>query len=72
MNNFNEDDTHMKKPPCSECARHREYYDYWHRCDLHYCRSNRRSSITGEHYIYKCWWYRRTPFCKFEQKGELL
>lgn len=55
------------KPPCAECARYR-YDDYWDACTRHYCRSNRRSSITGNYYEYGCWWYRKTPFCKFEPK----
>lgn len=59
-----------KKPPCVECKRHFTYYDRYDGLTRHYCRSNRRSSIDDDYYAYSCWWYRRTPFCKFEYKEQ--
>lgn len=58
-----------KKPPCSECKRHRKYENdceriVWHRCD-----SGRPHPISGKNIEYGCWWYRYSPFCKFEKKN---
>lgn len=56
-----------KKPPCVECKRHRTIENWWDdKC--HLCDSKRINMVTGEKIYNGCWWYRRSPFCKFESK----
>lgn len=57
------------KPPCVECKRHVSLIGQF--CwQGDYCASKRVNSVTGKPVVHECWWYRRTPFCKFEQKEE--
>lgn len=59
------------KPPCCECQRHKLFEArYINEKDLHYCVSKRINQVTGKSIIHECWWYRRTPFCKFKQKDD--
>lgn len=56
-----------KKPPCSECKRYRRYSDVWGDVS-HICDSKRINGVTGKTILHECWWYRHSPFCKFESK----
>ena len=52
------------KPPCVDCERcFSPFLEYW-------CQSNRKNKVTGTNIFHKCWWYRRTPFCKFKPKDD--
>lgn len=59
------------KLPCVDCERHRFYkkelFDE-NPLTQHYCITKRRNRVTGDYIERGCWWYRRTPFCKFEPK----
>ena len=56
-----------KKLPCCECKRYSIYEDIWGD-KYHLCDSKRIDMVTGEKIEHGCWWYRRSPFCKFESK----
>lgn len=60
------------KPPCVECDRYKTQIVFYQNCTdtEHLCVSKRRNCVTGDSVIHECWWYRRTPFCKFEPKED--
>lgn len=58
--------TYFKKPPCCECERCFIEEDSWG-IKYHLCDSKRINMVTGEKIYHECWWYRRSPFCKFER-----
>lgn len=62
----------MKKPPCADCKRYKHYKSHYlmEEPPYHLCVTNKRNRITGNKITHACWWYRCTPFCKFEQKNE--
>lgn len=63
---MNDGKKHNKKPPCAECKRYSEYRDVYGRTIGHYCESGIQHPITGYNIEHGCWWYRYSPFCKFE------
>lgn len=60
-----------KKPPCSECKRFRKYTDNWH-CTAYFCDTGKPHAISGNNIEHSCWWYRYSPFCKFEKDDATL
>lgn len=56
-----------KKPPCCDCKRYSIYEDIWG-YKYRLCDSKRINMVTGDKIEHGCWWYRRSPFCKFESK----
>lgn len=55
------------KPPCFECKRYLMDEDVWG-TKYHLCESKRINMITGKNIYHECWWYRYSPFCKFEKE----
>lgn len=65
----------MRKKPCYTCKHCNSAFhsDISHKYAL--CRINRRplrrSGVTGEmikrESLHRCWWFRHTPFCRYEE-----
>lgn len=65
----------MSKPLCITC-KHCEFNPKLDVPERAWCHIKRKpllkSGVTGEmikrRSLHKCWWYRHTPFCKFEER----
>lgn len=57
-----------KKPPCAECKRFNVDCDIWG-VKYYLCDTEKKHPVSGNNIKHSCWWYRYSPFCKFEKKG---